>query len=63
MEESGVDSDFNSVFTYIEAHKNAFKNDENKIAEYIMRQKPDMKKQNAINLAENVINRLYGNNK
>lgn len=63
VEESGVDSDFNSVFTYIEAHKNAFKNDENKIAEYIMRQKPDMKKQNAINLAENVINRLYGNNK
>ncbi len=58
MEESSVDSDFNSVFPYIEAHKNAFKNDENKIAEYIMRQKPDMKRQNAINLAKEVIKRL-----
>jgi hypothetical protein len=62
-EEIGGDYDFNSIINYISAHKNAFKNDENKIADYIMRQKPDMKKENAHNLAKVVINRIYGNNK
>lgn len=62
-EEMGGDYDFNSIINHISAHKNAFKKDETKIADYIMRQKPDMKKENAHNLAKVVINRVYGNNK
>lgn len=52
----------NSVVSYVESHKTAFKKDENKIVKYIISLKPGMEKQNAINLAKVVIRRVYGNN-